>query len=623
MQVRFGEFEFDKAGRKLRSRGRVVRLQEQSFQVLELLSDRAGQVVTREELHGRLWPAKVYLDVDHSLNNVITRLRDVLRDSAERPRYIETIPRVGYRFIATIAPEPVAPDTPATPAPTPQPAWMVRIVLVVGLAAVGVTAIAYGIWHRSRAVPTIHSVAVLPFENLSSDPGQDYFVDGMTDALITDLAKIDPVSVISRTTSMHYKGVHEPVARLASELKVDAVVEGSIVRAGGRVRLNVRLIRAADDSNLWAQSYDRDIGSVIALQSELAGTIAEALAVTLSPGQRERIAHNHVPPPLAYDSYLRGMHLMRQANKEAEFASIPLFESAIAVDGQFAAAYAGLSQAYSLLGAGGIASGLGSAETTSKALAAARKAVALDPQLADGWTALGQTIEPTDPMLKTAIERALVLSPGDAWVRKRHGDLLWDENDLEGALADYAQSLRLDPLNPRTRAVYGESLVYTGRIEEGFAQLRKATELDPFSFVPRVKLGLAYIYRQRYAEAITEFSKADQISPGSLPVEVGLADAHALAGHTAEAEALLATIIAHAQVLGSPSAVALIQVRLHHRDAALDWLQRALDAGDDTFFRWPDDADWLRSDPAFQALLHKFEEATAAQPAHEAVRSGA
>ena len=319
---------------------------------------------------------------------------------------------------------------------------------------------------------------------------------------------------------------------------------------------------------------------------------------------------------------------MNQANKEAEFASIPLFESAIASDGQFAAAYAGLSQAYSLLGGGGIAFGLRSPEATSKAVSAARKAVALDPQLAEGWTALGSALgmasNPVkDPMIETAMKRALALNPGDAWVRKRNGDLLWDQNDLEGALREYEQSLRLDPLNPRTRATYGESLVYTGRIEEGFAQLRKTTELDPFSFVPRVKLGFAYIYQRRYAEAITEFTKAVQISPDSLPAEVGLADAQALAGHTAEAEALLKIIIARAQALGRPSAVALIQVRLHHREAALVWLNRTLEASDNMFFQWPDDADWLRPDPEFQALLQKAQRLNAPQAVAEGRASGA
>lgn len=640
MSVRFGEFEFDRSARELRSRGRAVRLQEQPFQVLDLLLEKAGAVVTREELHRRLWPSKVYYDVDHGLNNAITRLREVLRDSAERPRYIETIPKVGYRFVAPLLTAPdepgcttVTPQTVAGSAPAAAGGEVARAgdapakkkltaaaLAGVAVAVCGLAAAAIGSWRWMPSHRSVHSVAVLPFENLSTDPGQDYFVDGMTDALITDLAKINALNVISRTTAMHYKGVHQPIGKLGAELKVDAVVEGSIVRAGQQVHVNVLLVRAADDRHLWAQSYDRDLVSVIALQNELAQAVAEAVSVTLSPQDRGRIAHAHIAPPHAYDDYLRGMHLVNQASKESELASIPFFNSAIAADGQFAAAYAGLAQAYAVLGGETLMFGLRRDQALPRALAAARKAVALDPQLAEAWSALGMVLDRSgpagngDPLLRTAIERALALSPGDAWAHKRHGDFLLDhDHDVPAALREYQQSLRLDPLNARTNSIYGETLLDAGRIQEGFAQLRKSVQLNPWALVPHMKLGFALVDHRRYEEAIVELRKAEEISPKSLPVEVNLADAEALAGHAAEAEALLSSIVPLAEELGRPSAVALIEVRLHHRTEALVWLQRSIDARDDFFFQWSGDADWLATDPEFQALARKAKELPAAQ----------
>jgi TolB-like protein/DNA-binding winged helix-turn-helix (wHTH) protein/Tfp pilus assembly protein PilF len=615
MSVRFGEFEFDQAARELRSGMRVQRLQEQPFQVLSVLVEKAGQVVTREELHNRLWPSKVYYDLDHGLNNAITRLREVLRDSADRPRYVETIPRVGYRFVAPlIAPQaPEAPprigalESPSPPARAPSPGSSFKahwITFTAALVVVGIAATAYLNGHRTPA-DRIRSVAVLPFEDLSANAGQDFFAEGMTDALITDLAKIGSLDVISRTTAMHYKGVHDSLATLATKLNVDAVVEGSVVRSGTRVHVNVRLVRVPNEHHVWAQSYDRDLISVISLQSELAEAVAGAVAAAITPAERGRIAHAHVPPPQAYDDYLRGMHLVNQRNQEAELASIPFFESAIAADPNFAAAYAGLALAYRLL-ADGVGMGLRADQSGPKALEAARKAVALDPQLTAAWIELSYCLDRRDPQVKTALERALALSPGDAWAHKRLADYLFDSGKPGAALPEYELSLRLDPLNPSTNATYGETLVATGRVEQGLAQLRKTVQMDPWALVPRFKLGRACLDQGRYPEAIEQFQKALQISPRSLPAQVGLAAALALSGRTPQAESMLMTIIPQAQALGHPSAVALLQVRLHHRAEALAWLQRSIDVGDtDTFFNWSDDADWLAADPDFQALARK------------------
>jgi TolB-like protein/DNA-binding winged helix-turn-helix (wHTH) protein len=280
--VRFGVFEVDTLSGELREGGRRIRAPEQSFQVLSLLLDRAGEVVTREELRQRLWPAGTFVDFDAGLNNAVRKLRDALGDSAEIPRYIETLPRRGYRFMAAVE---------AQPLPAPEEAEAPGLVRpVAGLRSRGVaaplTALAAVLalsatgdrWRGHPSGPVeIASIAVLPFENLTGDPEQDYFVDGMTDAVITNLAQIRALRVISRTSVMHYKRTNKLLPRIADELRADAVVEGTVMRSGDRIRVTAQLIHAPTDRHLWARTYDRELRDVLALQADLAGAIAQAV----------------------------------------------------------------------------------------------------------------------------------------------------------------------------------------------------------------------------------------------------------------------------------------------------------------------------------------------------------
>jgi TolB-like protein/DNA-binding winged helix-turn-helix (wHTH) protein/Flp pilus assembly protein TadD len=644
MSVRFGEYEFDRSARELRSRGRAVRLQEQPFLVLDLLLENAGAVVSREALHQRLWPTKVYYDRDHGLNNAITRLREVLHDSADRPRYIETIPKLGYRFVApieapVIEPEPEPDPIPGPSVPGSEPVealatssvrvgWRgARLALLVAVTLCIAAGAVLGTWRLAHPRTAIRSIAVLPFENLSSDPGQDYFVDGITDAVITDLARLNALNVISRTSVMRFRGVREPVSKIAQELGVDAIVEGSVVRAGEHVRVNAHLVRATDDHQLWAQSYDQELVSAIALEGELSEAVAEAVALTLSPVERARIVHAHIPPAQAYDDYLRGMHLVNQVTRDSELASIPYFQSAIAADAQFAAAYAGLSQAYSLLGGATIGFGLRADVALPRAADSARKAIALDPQLVEGWTALAVALDKSgnqpsiEALRKNAAERAVALGPGDAWAHKVYAEFLLDNHDPTASLREFERSVRLDPLNPRINSSYAEALMVTGRIDEGISRLQAAVALDPWALVSRVKLGFDYItYGQRYEEALTEFRAAHQISADSLPVQTGLVIATALSGRTQESEALLRAMIPLAQALGRPSAVAVGQLALHHRDEARAWLERSLEERDDSFFK-EDRAPFLIADPDYQRYIRKIRELPPAQPVAENVTS--
>src|SRR2546427_12292825 len=258
--VRFGAFELDQDAGELRKQGTRMKLQEQPLQMLQVLLQRPGEVVTREELQQKIWPSDTFVDFDHGINHAIKRLREALGDAAETPHYIETLPRRGYRFIGKI----------------------------------------------ECNAPRMRSLAVLPLENLSHDPQQEYFAEGLTEALITTLAKIGELRVISRTSAMHYRGVHKPLHEIARELEVDAIVEGTVLRAGHRVRITAQLIDASKETHLWAESYERDLRNVLALQAEVAQAIAREVRVKLTPQEQAHFAQSHPVNPEAYEAYLKG-----------------------------------------------------------------------------------------------------------------------------------------------------------------------------------------------------------------------------------------------------------------------------------------------------------------------------
>ena len=310
--IRFGVFEVDLGGRELRKRGIRVKLQEQPFQVLQILLLHPGDVVTREELRESIWPADTFVDFDQGLNNAVKRLRDALGDSAETPRFIETIPKHGYRFICTT--------------------------------------------ELRNAPRQLRSLAVLPLENLSHDPEQEYFAEGLTEALITTLAKIGELRVISRTSVMQYKGVHKPLREIARDLEVEMVVEGTVLRAGRRVRITAQLIDTDKESHLWAESYERDLRNILALQSEVAQAIAREVQIKLTPQEQAQFAQ--VPPvdPESYEAYLKGRYHWNRRVVSGFEKAIGYFQEAIAKDPSYGTAYAGLADCLSGLGVWGFVS---------------------------------------------------------------------------------------------------------------------------------------------------------------------------------------------------------------------------------------------------------------------------
>src|SRR5262249_52107554 len=371
--VRFGPFEADLHSGELRKHGRRIKLQDQPFQVLALLLERPGEVVTREELRQKLWPVDTFVDFDVCLNTAIKRLRDALSATAESPRYVEPLPRRGYRFVAQVDGWAAA-TAPSSPAqiPTDRPTRGAVTALVdavleahrartrwrVGAVVAGATALALvvvlfgarGLRQRGQGKtipPKIQSLAVLPLENLSGDPPPEEFADGMKEALITDLGKIGSLRVISRTSAMRYKGTRKTLPEIARELNVDAVVEGAVLRSGDRVRITAQLIRTASDQHLWAEEFQGELRDVLTLQSDVARAIANQIRAKLTQ-QQARLERN--VPPEAYQLYLKGRYFWNKRTGEGFKTAIQYFDQAIAEQPAYAAAYAGLADSYLLLG---------------------------------------------------------------------------------------------------------------------------------------------------------------------------------------------------------------------------------------------------------------------------------
>jgi TolB-like protein/DNA-binding winged helix-turn-helix (wHTH) protein/Flp pilus assembly protein TadD len=635
--VRFGAFEADLQAGELRKQGLKIKLQDQPFQILAMLLERPGELVTREEIRQRLWPADTFVDFDHGLNNAVNRLREALTDSAETPRFIETLPRRGYRFIATVSgvrrteaatvgttksetsavgPAQAAPDVAAT----------LRHPRTFHLAALGAIALVGllfganvgGLRRRLLDKPTlspIRSIAVLPLENLSSDQSQDYFADGMTEALITDLAQIGSLRVISHTSSMRYRDSRKALPEIAKELNVDAIVEGSVMRSGNQVRIDAQLIQAPTDRHLWAKSYERDLTNVLALQSELARTIASEVQIQLTPKEQARLGNAHPVNPEAYEAYLKGRFFWNKRNNEAIDKSIEYFNEAIRLDPGYAAAYAGLADAYNVTGCGRPA-GLAMAEAGPKAKAAALRAVELDNNSAEAHAALGfekDCYEGDRSAAENEYRSAIALNPNYATAHLWYSSLLLGWRDQDG-LDQIQQALRLDPVSPNINGLLGEYLMETRQFDKAVEQLRKTVELDPHQYNSRMRLGLAYAVLRRYTEAEGELKKAEEISPGSLNRLGVLAYVYGLEGKQTEAERMLPEIKARAIKAGHPSVVSLVYMGLGRKDEAILWLDKAYEQRDPYLDLEDPLLDPLRSDPRFQDLERRVKVAQLVQP---------
>jgi TolB-like protein/DNA-binding winged helix-turn-helix (wHTH) protein/Tfp pilus assembly protein PilF len=613
--LKFGVFELDLQGGELRKSGTRLKLAGQPLQVLQTLLERPNEIVTRDQLRQQLWPDNTFVDYDLALKKAVNRLRDVLGDSAENPRYIETIPRQGYRFIGLVqaAEEPGPADVVAQTRTIKGRRWRLLVALSAAAAAVLIFALNVGRF-RTRILagsrsPEIHSLAVLPLENLSKDPSQDYFSDGITDALTTELAQIGALRVISRTSATHFKGAQETLPEIGRKLGADAIVEGSVTRGENRVRITAQLIDARADRHLWAKTYERDLKDVLGLQDEVVRDIAEEIRIKLRPEERTRLTETRMVNPQAHEAYLKGRYFYERMSVTGFRKGLEYYQQAVKLDPSYAPAYVGLAASYKELGTWGALSPREAAAHASEAVA---EALALDSTSGDAHAVLG------------------------------HIHFLWDW-DWAGAEREYKRAMELAPPSTDTRIQYAVYLSAVGRHDEAIAVMREARALDPVSPPANGLLGVVYYWAHRFDEAIDQFQKTLAMYPdfstdhfflGRCYEQKGIYNeaveeylkAMALDGTAAEElakyretsvksgrkgflkEELRSAIASSKSHYFDSTAIAELYARLEEKDQAFQWLEKAFQqrSHNVALVNTEPMFDGLHSDPRFQDLLRRL-----------------
>src|SRR6266487_3219258 len=610
--LQFGVFEVDLRAGQLTKHGLRVRLQEQPFQVLAMLLEKPGELVSREELRSRLWPRTI-VDFDHGLNKAINKIREALGDSAENPRFVETVARRGYRFLADATPIDDEELVPASEShrvgPPAKRARRTGAWIGFGLALALAASLSWILHSQSQSSPKIRSLAVLPLESLSGDASQDYFADGMTDALITDLSQISALRVISRTSVMTYKRVRRPLPEIARELNVEAVVEGTVMRSGERVRITAQLIQVPDEKHLWAQSYEGDLQDTLALQNNVARAIAEQIQVTLNRREEAVLENSKKVNPEAYDAYLKGRYFWNKRTREGLKKAVDYFDRAIATDPDYANAYSGLADSYALMGDWeyGI---LSPRDAFPRAKAAATKALALDDNLSEAHTSLAFILDLYDWDWESAekeYKRAIALNPGYATAHHWYAwHLIVMGRNSEG-IFELKKAESLDPLSLIISADLADALCIAHLYDESVQQSRKTLEMDPNFALAHYQLGQAFEQKHMHDEAIAELQRAIELSGGNAAFVSNLAYAYAASGRQDEAMKIAKDLEASQSHSSAADAnIALIYVGLGDNDQAMIWLNKAYQARFNPSILLRPAFDPLRSDARFQDLLRRI-----------------
>src|SRR5271154_4336128 len=629
-RLRFGVFELDLRSGELRKHGLRIRLQEQPVQVLAMLLEHPGEVVSREELEKKLWPADTFVDFDHGLNKAVNKIRDALGDSAESPRFVETVARRGYRFLAEVkAPDatPVRnPELAPPPLPTaefrdrldlavipaipkhrlPSIAWRISAFVLLALIA------AFAAWklHSWNRLPSaIHSLAVLPLESLSNDASQDFFADGMTDELISDLGQIRALRVISRTSVMAYKHARKPLPQIARELNVDAVVEGTVLRSGDQVRITAQLIEAASDKHLWSQSYQGELKDTLALQNQVARAIADQIRVNLNRQEQAALKIAKVVNPAAYESYLKGRYFWNKRTPDSLKVALAYFNQSIDEDPTYAQGYSGLADTYALLGDWQYAV-MTPKEAFPKAKAAAIKALELDNTLSEAHNSLAFCFDAFDWDFDAAgkeFQRSIELNPGYATAHHWYAWHLSLLGRYDEAIAEMRKAENLDPLSLIINTDLAELLALAHSYDESIRQSLKTIEMDPSFALAHNQLAEAYLQKHMYEEAVAELKTAVQLSGGSPAFIANLARAYVASGRRNEAVKLLGDLKRRSNPgYSNASEIAVIYASLGDRDQAMNWLEKGYEERFNPGVLLRPGFDPLRSDPRFQDLLHRI-----------------
>jgi TolB-like protein/DNA-binding winged helix-turn-helix (wHTH) protein/Flp pilus assembly protein TadD len=614
--LHFGVFELDLHSGELCKSGHKTALRPQAVKILALLISRPAQLVTREELKDEIWGPDTFVDFEHGLNLCIRQIRAALGDDANTPRFIETLPRRGYRFIAPVEANSKSAATSALVAPSRSRfAWWPAVAFLGLLLIIGI-ALAIANPHEFReslfgaSVHPVRTIAVLPLLNLSGDANQDYFSDGITEALTTALARMETVQVISRSSTMQYKATKKPLPAIARELHADTIVEGSVQRSGNRVRVTAQLINAATDRHLWAETYERDSRDILALQDDVASAIATQIERKLGGPQPLPLAKAQTISPEAYETYLKANYYLDQFDLQK---SIDYYNQAIKLDPNYAPAYAHMARSYFFLG---FFSAIPPQQAWGKVKEAALLAIAKDDRLPEGHGALA--------------------------LAKLHYD--WD---FTGAEQEFKRALQLNPSDADIRHDYAHYLMAVGRMDESAAESRRAVDLDPVddgltdclcwhSFAARqydtsIRLALDLLRKQpndpwelailgwdyeqkgEPEQAVAEFKKAVDIAGKDSPMSgflfAGLGHAYALSGRRSDAEQILRSLLERTrQSYVSPFDIALIYSALGEKGTAFAWMTKAVAERSTwlVYSKWEPRLNPLRSDPRFQDLLRRI-----------------
>ena len=561
--IRFEDFELDLSGHELRRLGRRLRIERRPLDLLMLLAERRGELVSREEILDCLWGRDVFIDVDASINTVIRKIRRALNDSADRSRFIQTVQGKGYRFIADV--EPIERHT---------------------------------------------VLAVLPFENLQGDAEQDYIVDGLTEETIAGLGRADPerLSVIGRTTSMAYRRTTKTIAEIGRELGADYLVEGSVRGGAGRVRITSTLIRVQDQVQIWNESYDRDARNLLGLESDLGRDIAQQIHLRLSAQRAGRMAQAQTRNPKAYDLYLRGRYYYNQMTPATAARALECFREATALDPSYSLAWAGIADTYS---SRLFNSDTKSSDVSGEARAAATQALLTGATVAEANTAVGRVQFLFDwdwRSAETHLRRAVALNPSSAQSHWMLGHALSHQGRHEAALAAAERAIELEPLDGLSHTMAAQIAFSARLMERAAGHARNALGMEPDFWVAHWQLGQAYQQLDRADQALEALAEAVRLSGGnSKPMSLS-AFTLACTGRLAEARAVVNAL--EQRSLASyvpPVALALAFLGLNDGHRMYQWLERALESRDVHLIYLPLDPKWdrLRQEPGFVDLLRR------------------
>jgi TolB-like protein/DNA-binding winged helix-turn-helix (wHTH) protein/Flp pilus assembly protein TadD len=639
----FGRFRLDREAHLLFSDEKIVALEPKAVEVLLILVEKRGELVPRKDLMSAVWP-DTFVE-ESNLSSNISILRRQLGVTADGGDYIQTIPKRGYRFVAAVKQaldEPVllvGQETASEAAPAsetanpfhqsagaseadatgPSTATVKNSVVqprIAQAAAAGLLALVLTLlylagrhWRLagSGAEAHIEAIAVLPLENLSGDPAQEYFADGMTEALTADLAQIGALRVIARASVMQYKGTKQPLAQIAQRLNVEAVVSGSVLRSGKRVRITAALIRVASGQQLWAKTYERNLGDVLDLENEVARAISSEVQAKVTAQERTRLARNRSVNGDAYDAYLKGRYYYNRFTVDGFSKSIEYFEQSIKLDPDYAAAYAGLADALASLEQIGAAQ---SEDVHPKALEAASKALAMDDGLPEAHAAMA-SVRANDWERSAAekeAQRAIALNPGFPLAHLYYSNMLRHLGRREESIAEARRALELDPLSPLTNEELADAFLSARQYDVAIEQYKKTLDLYPNQAAPRDSLGWAYVYEGKYDQGMEEIRKSIGLYGEDPSLSPEIAFIYGMTGRKGEAQKILNRLLSTSKKV--PIAAhhfALIYVGIGKKDEAFAWLEKAYEQHSPMMAWLEVDQrfDSLREEPRFQDLMRR------------------